>query len=87
MELVVMPFLLRPWPGPARIALACADGKDCTRVAAELRATEHTVARWRGWQRLGGRPQGRSSRDRGRPQPCDRQYVSSVWMERLLPGH
>src|SRR5512135_747446 len=32
----------------ARIVLACADGKDNKQVAAELRATEHTVARWRG---------------------------------------
>jgi hypothetical protein len=31
----------------AKIALACADGKDGRRVAAELRTTEHTVARWR----------------------------------------
>ena len=32
----------------ARIVLACADGKDNRQVAAELRTTEHTVARWRG---------------------------------------
>ena len=32
----------------ARIVLACADGKDNKQVAAELRTTEHTVARWRG---------------------------------------
>src|SRR6201996_3952644 len=32
----------------ARIVLACADGKDNKAVAAELRTTEHTVARWRG---------------------------------------
>ena len=32
----------------AKIVLACADGKDSKRVAAELRITEHTVARWRG---------------------------------------
>lgn len=41
----------------ARIVLACADGKDGKRVAAELRTTEHTVARWRGRfirQRLDG---------------------------------
>jgi transposase len=41
----------------ARIVLACADGKDGKRVAAELRTTEHTVARWRGRfvrQRLAG---------------------------------
>ncbi len=40
-----------------RIVLACADGKDSRRVAAELRTTEHTVARWRGRfvrQRLDG---------------------------------
>jgi transposase len=41
----------------AKVVLACADGKDSKRVAAELRTTEHTVARWRGRftrQRLGG---------------------------------
>jgi transposase len=41
----------------AKIVLACADGKDSKRVAAELRTTEHTVARWRGRfvrQRLAG---------------------------------
>jgi transposase len=32
----------------AKIVLACAEGKDNKRVAAELRVTEHTVARWRG---------------------------------------
>jgi transposase len=32
----------------ARIVLACAEGKDSKAVAAELRTTEHTVARWRG---------------------------------------
>jgi transposase len=32
----------------ARIVLACADGKDNKAVAAGLRTTEHTVARWRG---------------------------------------
>jgi transposase len=32
----------------AKIVLACADGKDNKQVAAELRSTEHTVARWRG---------------------------------------
>lgn len=32
----------------AKIVLACADGKDNKQVAAELRTTEHTVARWRG---------------------------------------
>jgi transposase len=32
----------------AKIVLACADGRDSKRVAAELRSTEHTVARWRG---------------------------------------
>jgi transposase len=32
----------------ARIVLACADGMDNKQVAAELRTTEHTVARWRG---------------------------------------
>jgi transposase len=32
----------------ARIVLACAEGKDNKQVAAELRVTEHTVARWRG---------------------------------------
>jgi len=32
----------------ARIVLACAGGKDNKAVAAELRVTEHTVARWRG---------------------------------------
>ena len=41
----------------AKIVLACAGGKDSKRVAAELRTTEHTVARWRGRfvrQRLAG---------------------------------
>jgi transposase len=41
----------------AKIVLACADGRDGKRVAAELRTTEHTVARWRGRfvrQRLAG---------------------------------
>ena len=41
----------------AKIVLACADGKDNKTVAAELRTTEHTVARWRGGftrERLGG---------------------------------
>jgi transposase len=41
----------------AKIVLACADGRDSKRVAAELRTTEHTVARWRGRfirQRLDG---------------------------------
>jgi transposase len=41
----------------AKIVLACADGKDGKRVAAGLRTTEHTVARWRGRfvrQRLAG---------------------------------
>jgi transposase len=41
----------------AKIVLACADGKDGKRVAAELRITEHTVTRWRGRfvrQRLAG---------------------------------
>jgi transposase len=41
----------------AKIVLACAEGKDSKRVAAELRTTEHTVARWRGRfvrQRLAG---------------------------------
>jgi transposase len=40
-----------------KIVLACAGGKDSKRVAAELRTTEHTVARWRGRfvrQRLAG---------------------------------
>jgi transposase len=32
----------------ARIVLACASGLDSKKVAAELRTTEHTVARWRG---------------------------------------
>ena len=32
----------------ARIVLACAEGRDNKQVAAELRVTEHTVARWRG---------------------------------------
>ena len=32
----------------ARIVLACAGGRDNKAVAAELRVTEHTVARWRG---------------------------------------
>ncbi len=32
----------------AKIVLACAEGRDSKRVAAELRTTEHTVARWRG---------------------------------------
>jgi transposase len=32
----------------ARIVLACAEGKDNKAVAAELRMSEHTVARWRG---------------------------------------
>ena len=41
----------------AKIVLACAEGRDSKRVAAELRTTEHTVARWRGRfvrQRLAG---------------------------------
>jgi transposase len=41
----------------AKIVLACAGGRDSKRVAAELRTTEHTVARWRGRfvrQRLAG---------------------------------
>ena len=41
----------------AKIVLACADGRDSKKVAAELRTTEHTVARWRGRfarQRLAG---------------------------------
>jgi transposase len=32
----------------AKIVLACAEGSDSKRVAAGLRTTEHTVARWRG---------------------------------------
>ena len=32
----------------AKIVLACASGKDNKQAAAELRTTEHTVARWRG---------------------------------------
>ena len=32
----------------AKIVLACAEGKDNKQVAAELRTTGHTVARWRG---------------------------------------
>ena len=32
----------------ARIVLACASGQDSKKVAAQLRTTEHTVARWRG---------------------------------------
>jgi transposase len=32
----------------ARIVLACAEGRDSKRVAADLRTTEHNVARWRG---------------------------------------
>jgi transposase len=41
----------------AKIVLACAEGRDNKAVAAELRITEHTVARWRGGftrKRLGG---------------------------------
>ena len=41
----------------ARIVLACAEGRDNKVVAAELRTTEHNVARWRGRfvaGRLGG---------------------------------
>jgi transposase len=41
----------------ARIVLACAEGRDNKAVAAELRTTEHNVARWRGRfiaGRLGG---------------------------------
>jgi transposase len=41
----------------AKIVLACAEGRDGKRVAAGLRTTEHTVARWRGrfvGQRLAG---------------------------------
>jgi transposase len=41
----------------ARIVLACASGLDSKKVAAQLRTTEHTVARWRGRftaQRLDG---------------------------------
>ena len=33
----------------ARIVLACAEGKNSKAVAAELRTSEHNVARWRGW--------------------------------------
>src|SRR5215470_15129219 len=41
----------------AKIVLACADGRDNKQVAADLRTTEHNVARWRGRfiaRRLGG---------------------------------
>jgi transposase len=41
----------------AKIVLACADGRENRAVAAELRTTEHNVARWRGrfvGQRLDG---------------------------------
>ena len=41
----------------ARIVLACAEGRENKAVAAELRTTEHNVARWRGRfiaGRLGG---------------------------------
>ena len=41
----------------ARIVLACAEGRENKAVAAELRTTEHNVARWRGRfiaQRLAG---------------------------------
>jgi transposase len=41
----------------AKIVLACADGRENKAVAAELRTTEHNVARWRGrfiTGRLGG---------------------------------
>jgi transposase len=41
----------------AKIVLACADGRENKAVAAELRTTEHNVARWRGRfiaRRLGG---------------------------------
>jgi transposase len=41
----------------AKIVLACADGRDNKQVAAALRTTAHTVARWRGRftrQRLAG---------------------------------
>ena len=41
----------------ARIVLACAEGVNSKQVAADLRTTEHNVARWRGRfvrQRLDG---------------------------------
>src|SRR5215472_1531377 len=41
----------------AKIVLACAEGRESKKVAADLRTTEHNVARWRGRfvrQRLGG---------------------------------
>src|SRR5215831_1117117 len=41
----------------AKIVLACAEGRENKAVAAELRTTEHNVARWRGRfvaRRLGG---------------------------------
>ena len=51
----------------ARIVLACAEGRDNKAVAAELRTTEHTVARWRG-RFTRGRLDGMHDEDRpGRP--------------------
>ena len=41
----------------ARVVLACADGRENKAVAAQLRTSEHNVARWRGRfieGRLGG---------------------------------
>jgi transposase len=51
----------------AKIVLACADGKENKAVAAELRTTEHNVARWRG-RFIAGRLAGLADEKRtGRP--------------------
>ena len=54
----------------AKIVLACADGRENKAVAAELRTSEHNVARWRG-RFIAGRLGGLARREAPRPAAVD----------------